>query len=221
MTHNKHLLLFLFLASFVLFMNLSCTSVPNRVVHDMRLVIGNTYVTLGSFDEIGAENKLGLDAYIAGDYTAAYKVWKPLAEKGDASAQNNLGHLYLRGVKGVIPQSFVEAMKWYRKAAKQFHASAHFSIGMLYILGMGLTSSDDEVAFKWIRKSAEQGYEYAQYFLGNAYAGGWGEVIPQDDAEAIKWMRKAALQGNQDAQDYLRKKSQGQTVLEHILSKYL
>jgi len=207
MTHKKHYLLLFLLASFVLFQNLSCSNVPYRQVSDVRLCTGDACMTFGSFDEIGAENKRGFDANEAGDKATAYKIWKSLAEKGDAGAQNNLGNLYLGGVKGVIPQDFGEAMKWYRKAAKQFHASAHFSIGMLYLSGFGLPSSDDEEGFKWIRKSAEQGYEYAQYFLGDAYASGWGEVIPQDDAEASKWMRKAATQGNYDAQDYLMRKS--------------
>lgn len=200
---KRQSLLVLLLTSFILSLNQACVSTPNRKVTSMKLVKGDLAMMIGDFDETGRQNKLALDAYTTGDSAKAFKLLKPLAEKGDAGAQNNLGHLYLGGVEGV-PRDITEAMKWYRKAAEQWHASAHFSIGMSYLLGLGLLEQDYEEGFKWIRKSAEQGYEYAQYFLGNAYAKGWGEVIPQDDDEAAKWMRKSADQGNFDARRYLK-----------------
>jgi len=173
----------------------------------MKIVVGGSSMFIGDLDKTGAENRLGVEAFKKGDTAKAYKIWKPLAEQGDAGAQNNLGHLYFGDAQDVVPpQDFAEALKWYSRAAEQFHASAYFSIGVLHLLGRGVPRDQIE-AFKWIRASAEQGYEYAQYFLGNAYANGWGEVIPQDDAEAIKWMRKAALQGNLDARRYLKNKS--------------
>ncbi len=205
MMRNRQSLLVLFFACFILSLIEGCTT-PIRMQKSVRIVVGDSSMNIGDIDETGAESRLGVEAFFAGDYAKAYKIWKPLAEQGDAGAQNNLGHLYLGDAQGVVPQDFAEAFKWYSKAAEQRHASAHFSIGMLHLLGLGVPRDEFE-AFKWIRKSAEQGYEYAQYFLGNAYANGWGEVIPQDDAEAIKWMRKAAVQGNLDAQRYLKKKS--------------
>ncbi len=39
----------------------------------------------------------GLAAYQRGDYAAALNFWKPLAEKGDAAAQNYLGLIYDEG----------------------------------------------------------------------------------------------------------------------------
>ena len=33
----------------------------------------------------------GLEAYNSGDYVTALRLWQPLAEQGDAYAQNNLG----------------------------------------------------------------------------------------------------------------------------------
>jgi TPR repeat protein len=199
---NRQTFLILLLAGFLLSLSQGCVSTPNRRVTSVKLVKGDLSMMVGDFDETGQQNKLALDAYNAGDPAKAYKILKPLAEKGDAGAQNNLGHLYLGGFEGA-PRDITEAMKWYRKAAEQWHASAHFSIGMSYLLGLGLLEKDYNEGFRWIRKSAEQGYEYAQYYLGNAYAKGWGEVIPKDDVEAAKWMRKSAAQGNFDAQRYL------------------
>ena len=206
MMRNRQSLLVLFLACFILSLLEGCTT-PIRMQKSVKIGAGDNSMTSGDIDEYGAENRRGVEAFSAGDFAKAYKIWKPLAEEGDAGAQNNLGHLYMVGPQGVVPRGdYAEALKWYSRAAEQFHASAYFSIGMLHLIGKGVPQDTIE-AFKWIRASAEQGYEYAQWFLGDAYATGWSEVIPQDDAEAIKWMRKAALQGNLDARRYLKNKS--------------
>jgi hypothetical protein len=39
----------------------------------------------------------GLAAYDAGDYATALGIWRPLAEKGDASAQYDIGLIYTYG----------------------------------------------------------------------------------------------------------------------------
>ena len=39
-------------------------------------------------------------AFVAGDTQTAFEIWKPLAEKGNAKAQNNFGIMYKEG-KGV------------------------------------------------------------------------------------------------------------------------
>jgi len=44
-----------------------------------------------------ADLQKGLDALHSGDYATALKEMKPLAEQGDASAQNYLGSLYYFG----------------------------------------------------------------------------------------------------------------------------
>src|SRR3990172_3515441 len=48
-------------------------------------------------------------AYERGDYATAFRLMKPLAEKGDAKAQHNLGLMYYQG-QGV-PQNYAEAAK--------------------------------------------------------------------------------------------------------------
>lgn len=204
MTRNPNTLLKFIFAFFILSLIAGCAT-PIRMQDSVEIVVGDTSIHFGDIDKTGTETRLGAEAWAAGDLAKAYKIFKKLAEQGDAGAQNNLGHLYLGDVKGVVPQDLAEALNWYSKAAAQHHASAHFSIGMLHLFGMGVPRDEFE-AFKWIRTSAEQGYEYAQYFLGNAYAKGWGEVMAQDDAKAIYWMRRAAMQGNLDARRYIEKK---------------
>ena len=51
----------------------------------------------------------GVEAYKAGDYGAAMREWRPLAERGDGRAQHNLGILFNYG-QGV-PQNLAEAAK--------------------------------------------------------------------------------------------------------------
>ena len=76
----------------------------------------------GKFEE-------GFTAAQRGDYATAYRLWLPLANQGNASAQFNLGIMYRIG-QGV-PQDYAEAMKWYRKAAEQGDASAQFNLGVM------------------------------------------------------------------------------------------
>ncbi len=64
----------------------------------------------------------GKEAYYRGDYVTALKDWRPLAEQGFASAQNNLAKMYRRG-EGV-PQDDVLAHMWWSLAAAQGHVNA-------------------------------------------------------------------------------------------------
>ncbi len=54
-------------------------------------------------------------AYHQGDYATALRELRPLAERGDATAQAVLGVMYDKG-QGV-PQNYIEAHKWYNLAA--------------------------------------------------------------------------------------------------------
>ena len=55
---------------------------------------------------------------------------KRLANAGDASAQCNLGWMYMEG-EGV-PQDYKEAVKWYRLSADQGDADAQYNLGVMY-----------------------------------------------------------------------------------------
>ncbi len=80
-----------------------------------------------------ADIKAGKDAYLRGDYATALKEWRPLAEQGNAIAQNNLGLMYNNG-EGV-PQDYEEALRWYRLAAAQGNAIAQNNLGLKYAKG--------------------------------------------------------------------------------------
>jgi len=133
--------------------------------------------------------KDGIKAYEAGDYKKALKIYKPLAEQGDALAQHNLGVLYENGHG--VPQDYAEAVKWYRKAAEQGFSLAQNNLGDMYENGHGVPQNYAK-AVKWYRKAAEQGNTLGQNNLGVMYEKGNG--VGQDNIEAHKWYTLAAFQ---------------------------
>ena len=70
----------------------------------------------------------GVKAYAAGDYDAAVKILRPLADQGDVGAQFNLGIAYEMGHG--VPKNNKEAVMWFRKAAEQGYARAQYKLGV-------------------------------------------------------------------------------------------
>ncbi|HVU06935.1 MAG TPA: tetratricopeptide repeat-containing serine protease family protein [Verrucomicrobiae bacterium] len=122
---------------------------------------------------------------------------KTKAEKGDATAQYNLGQCYDEGLLGVV-KDMGKAMKWWQKAAEQGYALAEYNLGVIYdnddlAKSHGVSKNSGE-AVSWFRKAAEQGYAGAQRNLGTCYY--FGDGVPKDFIEAAKWKLKAANQGD-------------------------
>ncbi len=88
----------------------------------------------------------GLLAYHRGDHATAMDIWRPLAKRGEASAQYMVGYLYARG-EGVVSNSG-KAARWYRKAADQGDPDAQLNLGLLYVNGQGVKKSYVS-AYKW------------------------------------------------------------------------
>ena len=135
-------------------------------------------------------------AYRRGDYAQSLKIYRSLADQGNALAQYSIGVMY--DIGGGVKKDYQEALKWYRLAAAQGHASAQYSIGVIYSDGLGVTQDYLE-ALKWYRLAAVQGSANAQYILGSMYNHGLG--VTQNYQEALKWYRLAAAQGDSDAQN--------------------
>jgi hypothetical protein len=95
----------------------------------------------------------GQAAYQRGDYATALHEWRPLAEQGDAAAQNNLGVMYYKG-EGV-PQDYAKAVKWFRKTAEQGNADAQYSLGLMYDEGLGVPQ-DYAQAHMWYNLAASR-----------------------------------------------------------------
>lgn len=133
----------------------------------------------------------GLEAYKKGDFDTAARLLKPLAEEGDAQAEEKLGRMYQRG-KGV-PKDFERAVQWYQKAADKGDAAAQGRLGFLYRVGAGVPR-DLKLAKKWYEAAAKQGNPLAQVGLGYMLLDGTDEK--PDIVAAAAWFNKAAVQGD-------------------------
>jgi uncharacterized protein len=133
-----------------------------------------------------------------GDYATALRLYRSLADKGDANAQFELGSMYAY-TKGV--QNITEAKKWLRLAAEQGHPKAQTDLGFLYSLDAVFRTGDYKEAVKWYRRAADQGDPQGQALIGTYYQTGQG--VPQNYAEAARWYRLAAEQGHYPAQSAL------------------
>ena len=87
------------------------------------------------------------------------KALKPLAQKGDVSAQSHLGFMYSTGAG--VPKDDAEAINWVRKAAEQGDVSAQSELGRMYADGVGVPK-DDAGAYKWLLLATAKGDEYAK-----------------------------------------------------------
>ena len=137
------------------------------------------------------------DAWTAleqGDFVTARQLMTPLAERGAAWAQVNLGLIYAQG-QGV-EKNIDEAMKWFRMAAEQGEPTAQHCLGMIFEEGRDV-APDYAKAAKWYFRAADQGMVWAQRHLGLMHLRGQG--IPQDNVKAHFWLGLAAAAGDEEA----------------------
>ncbi len=132
------------------------------------------------------------------DYATALRLWRPLADQGNAEAQYALGFMY-DGGQGV-PKNYARAAKWWRLAADQGHTFAQYNLGTLYDNGNGVPQNKAE-ALKWYHLAAERGNDGAQFSVGVLYFA--GVAVSENRTEAAKWFRRAADQGHLGGQVYL------------------
>ncbi len=137
----------------------------------------------------------GTAALLNGDYATAWRILAPLAEAGDARAQNDVGVMFGRGLGA--PQSYKDAAMWIERAAEQGNPHAQSTLGYMYYRARGV-DRDYRAAALWSRRAAEQGVASAQSNLGMLYDKGQG--VAQDYTEAVHWYRRAAEQGFPEAQ---------------------
>ena len=133
-------------------------------------------------------------AYDSGDFTTALKLWRPLAEQGNAASQHNLGLMYSKG-QGV-KQDYAEALKWYRLAANQGYARALNNLGNMYLEGRGV-QQDYIQAYKWFSLSFtlamdDEGQELALANMMTAQITGRMTKSDKDEAhrQGEEWIAK-------------------------------
>ena len=106
--------------------------------------------------------KTALQAFEAGDYASAYKLFRPLADSGDLTAQNYLGTLFYLGLG--VERDWSQALNWYEKAATQGDPGAQLNYGLMLQNGNGV-APDIGAAFMWYYASYRQGNMIARRYL--------------------------------------------------------
>ena len=124
----------------------------------------------------------GLASKDRGHYATALRAWMPMAEAGNAEAQNNVGYMYEEGLG--VPQNYLMAMSWYRQAAESELAQAQHNMGMLYHHGYGVAENLTE-AFRWFKMAADQELAESEYMLGLAYQSGDGTSLDYMEARRL------------------------------------
>lgn len=127
-------------------------------------------------------------AFAKKEYQAALKLFRPLAEKGNALAQYNIALMHRMGLGVTKDQR--EARKWSRLAAKQGNTDAQVMLGSLYAKADGGESVDVPRAYMWYEVAAEQGNAEAKKELAVLTK----ELTPQQisDAKALAEKCKAS-----------------------------
>jgi hypothetical protein len=138
--------------------------------------------------------KAGIEAWQRADYAGAVGIWRPLAERGDADAQFNLGQAYRLG-RGV-PINLAAAKTWFERAAAKGHLDAETTLGLLLF-----QNGEQAAGLKWLKQAAEQGEPRAQLVYGTALYNGDG--VGQDRLLGYAFVSRSATQGLGPARDTL------------------
>ncbi|HYU96427.1 MAG TPA: SPOR domain-containing protein [Sphingomicrobium sp.] len=138
--------------------------------------------------------KAGIDAWQKADYSAAVAIWRPLAEKGDADAQFNLGQAYRLG-RGV-PIDIGAAQLWFERAAARGHLDAQTTLGLLLFQNGNHTG-----AVRWLKAASDKDEPRAMLVYGTALFNGDG--VPQDPVQGYAYITRAAARGLPAAKDTL------------------
>ncbi|WP_225772286.1 tetratricopeptide repeat protein [Inquilinus sp. Marseille-Q2685] len=169
----------------------------------------------------------------AGDHAAALAIWGPLARKGVARAQSNVGACFAEGLG--VERDLTLAVRWLTLAAEAGDPVGQRNLATLHFRGEGVARDDGRAAALY-RAAAEQGdaaaqdmlswmlvedgalFDPAEARLWAQRAAGQGVAtamtrlgmlhhnalgVARDPAEAVRWWRMAADRGEPDAQSML------------------
>ena len=132
----------------------------------LSIPFGNT-VFAGQYDDAKA-------ALERGDFATAFRIFKALADQGDATGQNGLAVMYRKG--DGVSQNYAEAMRSYRRAAEQGLDKAQYGLAFMYHEGEDVAREYAE-AMKWALKEAEQGFPKALFALGLRFSAAYNPKI--------------------------------------------
>ena len=106
-------------------------------------------------------------------FSKAFRIYKELAENGNAAAQHRLAKMFDDG--DGVESDISQAIFWYQQAANQDYINSQWNLAECYRAGVGVKKSFD-LAYFWFRKAATLGDSEAKDKLTLIQ-----ESIPQDD----------------------------------------
>lgn len=115
-------------------------------------------------------------------YDDAYKIFKQLADQGDAKAQNALGNGYQHGFWGEI--DLKQAKYWFSKAANQNYAGGIHNLGILEFL-----QRNYQQALPYFEKAVSMNHADSINMLGIYHKE--GIIFEQDHKKALEYFSKA------------------------------
>ena len=143
--------------------------------------------------------RAGIEAWQHADYERAIRIWRPLAEKGDADAAFNLGQAYRLG-RGV-PTNLAAAATWFERAAAKGHLDAQTTLGLMLF-----ENGDRTGGIRWLKQAADKGDPRALLVYGTALFNGDG--VKKDPILGYAYVSRAAAQGLPPAQATLEQLDQ-------------
>jgi hypothetical protein len=131
-------------------------------------------------------------AYDRADYSTSLKIWLPLAQAGDATAQTYVGEIYEKGLG--LRADHALAAQWYEKAVQQGHSRAQINLGNLYEKGLGVPQ-DKERALNLYRSASGLGQDRLLYAstLSSSY-------VPRQEYEGVQQELAASERRGQQIQ---------------------
>lgn len=163
--------------------------------------------------------KAANDAYVAGKYPEAIKLFTELTVKNDKLASFALGRIYQTG-EG-MPEGkpdLTKAEVAFRKAAGQGHEGAKMNLANLLLVDPKRSLE----GLKLLKDTAASGSGQALLGLGQLYAG--GQLVEQNFQTAKDYFEKAAAMGEADAYVLLGQMSEvghgSEKSLRTALEKY-
>ena len=128
------------------------------------------------------------------DYASALGVFRPLADAGNAAAQNNLGVLYETGTG--LQKDDAVAIMWYRRGAEQGHAVAQYNLGAILSADYLLETAQDESkryenlvsAYMWLTLASEGGFDRAAQALKELAKHITAVQIEEAERRAQEWV---------------------------------
>ena len=190
---------------------------PNRFFVGLALMFTAMTVNAATVEE-------GLKAAQAGDYARARAIWEPLAQKGDAAAQYNMGVMYANGHG--VQRDPVAAFGWYRRAALQGYERGRMLVGSKYLDGAGTGKDVNRALRIFLSLGKELESESAQY-IKKILTGLYPAPLKGWEAGEVTWRYEKmidiffAASYNLEAKREYRRKGSDEKVIISVQSNNL